>query len=85
MKAHFGILGNELADALAKKVAKKADIIECYKEVPKSIVISELGERRVEKWQREWDKTTKGQIKKEQFSGVTDRLNMKINITHNFT
>ena len=50
IKAHFGIVGNELADALAKKVAKKADIIECYKKVPKSVVISELGERSVEKW-----------------------------------
>ena len=44
IRAHVGILANELADALAKKAAKKADIIECYKKVPKSVVISELGE-----------------------------------------
>ena len=51
-KVHVGILGKELADALAKKAAKKADIIEYYKILPKSVVISELGERSVEKWQR---------------------------------
>ena len=59
--------------------------IECYKKVPKSVVISELGEISVERWQREWDQTTKGEITKEYFPVVADRLNMKINITHNFT
>ena len=83
--AHVGILGNELGDTLAKMAAKEADIIECYKKVPKNVVISELGERSVEKWQREWDQTTKGRITKEYFPAVTDRLNMKVNITHNFT
>jgi hypothetical protein len=48
-------------------------------------VISELGEISVEKWQREWDQTAKGEITKEYFPVVADRLNMKINITHNFT
>ena len=83
--AHVGILENELGDELANKAVKRADILECYKKVPKNVVISELGERSVEKWQREWDQTTKGQITKEYFPAVTDRLNMKINITHNFT
>jgi len=36
------------------------DIKEPYKKVPKSVVISELDEISVEKWQREWDQTTKG-------------------------
>ena len=85
IKGHVVILGNELADALAKEAAKKADIIECYKKVPKSVVICELGERSVENCQREWDQTKKGQITKEYFGAVTDRLNMKINITHSFT
>jgi hypothetical protein len=66
-------------------VNKIYHIIECYKKVPKSVVISELGEISVEKWQREWDKTTKGKITKQYFPIVADRLNIKINITHNFT
>jgi hypothetical protein len=78
-------MGNKLADTLAKEAAMKADIKECYKKVPKSVVISEFGEMSVQKWQREWDQTTKGKITKEYFTIVADRLNMKTNITHNFT
>jgi hypothetical protein len=48
-------------------------------------VISELGEISAEKWQTEWDLTTKGKITKEYFLVVADRLYMRINITHNFT
>jgi len=81
----LGIQGNELVDTLAKEAATNADIEECYKKVPKSVVISELVEICVEKWQREWDQTTKGEITKEYFLVVADRLNMRINITHNFT
>jgi hypothetical protein len=85
VKAHAGIQGNEFANTLAKEAATNTDIMECYQKVPKSVVRSELGEKSVEKWQRDWDRTTKGQITKEYFLIVVDRLNMKINITHNFT
>jgi len=64
VKAHVGIQENELADTLEKEATTNADIIECYKKVPKSVVISELYEISVEKWQREWDQTTKGEITK---------------------
>jgi hypothetical protein len=73
------------ADTLAKEAAMNTDIMECYKKVSKSVVRSELGEKSVEKWQTVWDQTTKGQTTKEYFPIVTDRLNMKINVTHNFT
>jgi hypothetical protein len=59
--------------------------MECYKKVPKSVMRSEFGEKSVEKWQRDWDQTTKGQITKEYFPIVAGRLNMKINITYNYT
>jgi ribonuclease HI len=85
VKVHVGIQGSELADTLAKEAVTNADITECYKKVPKSVVISELGEISVKKWQREWDQTTKEKIIKEYFPIVSDRLNMKINITRNFT
>ena len=84
VKAHVRIHGNELADTLAKEATTNMDIKESYKKVPKSLVISEFG-RSVEKWQREWDQITKGEITKEYFPVVADRLNMKTNTPHNFT
>ena len=44
VKAYVGIQGNELADTVAKEAATNADIKECYKKVPKSVVISERSE-----------------------------------------
>jgi hypothetical protein len=85
VEAQVGIQGNELADTLAKEAVTNPDITKCYKKVPRSVVISELDGIIVEKWQREWDQTTKGEITKDYFPVVADRLNMKINITQNFT
>jgi len=85
VKAHVGVQGDETADTVAKEAATNADIRECYMKVSKSVVISELSEKSVEKWQTEWDPTTKGKITKEYFPVVADRLDMRINITHNFT
>jgi len=84
VNAHVGIQENELTITITKEAATNTDIIESYKEVPKSVVISELGEISVEKWQRKWDQTTKEEITKEYFPIVADRLNMKINLTHSF-
>jgi hypothetical protein len=85
VKAHVSIEGNELANALSKKAASNADISECYQNVPKSVVLSELGAISVKKWQKEWDQTTNGAITREFFPVVTKRLQMNINITQNFT
>jgi hypothetical protein len=43
------IQGNKLANTLAKEAAMNSDITECYKKVPKSVVISELNGISVEK------------------------------------
>ena len=49
-----------------------ADLIESYKKIPKSVVMSELKEISVESWQQEWDLTTKGAITKEYFPLVAE-------------
>jgi len=58
VKAHVGILGNELADTLAKGAATNLDIAESYNRVPKSVVKRELEDRSVDKWQRDWNRST---------------------------
>ena len=85
VKAHVGILGNELANTLAKEAATNLDIAECYNRVPKSIVKRELEDRSVDKWQRDWNRSTKDKITKDYFPIVAERLKMKITTTHNFT
>jgi ribonuclease HI len=50
VKARAGIKGNELADILATEAATNENITESYKRVPKSVVLSELEEKSVEKW-----------------------------------
>ena len=85
VKAHIGIRGNELTDTLAKEAAANQNIKESYKRVPKSVVLSELEDKSVEKWQSEWTQSTKGRTTKEFFPEVTEKLKMKISLTQNFT
>jgi len=48
-------------------------------------VIRELNEGQFNKWQSEWDKTTKGQITRDFFPVIQDRLKIKIKVTPIFT
>ena len=77
VKAHAGILGNELADTLAKKAATNESLTEDHKRIPKSVVKRELEEESMRKWQRNWTQTTKGSITKEYFPNVEERLKIK--------
>ena len=45
----------------------------------------ELEDRSVDKWQTDWNRSTKGKITKDYFPIVAERLKMKITTTHNFT
>jgi len=85
IKAHMGHRGNEMADQQAKEAANNKDIEECYTKIPKSVVISEMQEQSVKRWQREWMETTKGAITKSFFPKIEDRLKMNLNTTPNYT
>ena len=61
-----------------KEAATSTDTPECYDKVPKSVVKSELELLRIEKWQMEWDRSTKGQITKQYFPNIADRLKIKL-------
>jgi len=75
VKAHVGILGNELADTLAKDAATNMGIAECYNRVPKNVLKRELEDRNVDKWQRDWSRSTKGKITRDYFPIVAERHN----------
>jgi len=83
IKAHAGILGNELADTLVEKATSNESLTEDYNGIPKSVLMREIEEESVKKWQRNWTQTTKGSITKEYLPNVEGRLKMKINFTQN--
>jgi ribonuclease HI len=83
IKAHAGNYGNELADKLTKEAARNSDI--CYNKILKSEIEHQEREKSIEKWQQQWDNTTKGSATKEFFPNIKGRLKMKINLTPNFT
>ena len=74
-----------MADQQAKEAEKNKNIEECYIKITKSVVMSEVKEQSVKRWQREWVETTKGQITKAFFPQIEDRLKLRLNTTPNYT
>ena len=83
IKAHAGNYGNELADRLAKEASRNSDI--CYNRFLKSEIERQEREKSIEKWQKQWDISTKGSATEEFFPNIKERLKIKINLTPNFT
>jgi len=85
VKAHAGILGNELADRLAKTAARDKDKTTYYSRIPLSTLFRELEEESKRKWQQKWEESPKAALTKQFYPRITDRLKSKIGITSNFT
>jgi uncharacterized membrane-anchored protein YjiN (DUF445 family) len=60
VKAHVVVRGNKLADKLAKDPAANKNIKKSYKRIRKRVIIKELEDDSVKKWQPEWTNSTKG-------------------------
>ena len=59
VKAHAGILVNELADQLAKTAARGKDKTTSYSRIPLSTLFRELEEESKQKWQQNWEESSK--------------------------
>jgi hypothetical protein len=59
IKAHVGIVVNELADQLAKAAASDSGAKIVFNRLPMSSLISEIAEETKLKWQKEWKECTK--------------------------
>jgi hypothetical protein len=67
VKAHVGIVGNELADRLPKAAASDSDAKIVFIRLPMSTLICKMEEETKLKWENEWEECTKAGIKKEFF------------------
>ena len=68
VKTHVGIVGNELANRLARAAASDSEAKIVFNRLPLSTLISEIEEETQLKWQNEWKECAKAGITKEFFS-----------------
>ena len=59
-------------------MAANKNILESYNKIPKSVVMKDLEEEGVKKWQRKWSQTTKWRNTTEYFTDVAERLKKKL-------
>jgi len=85
VKAHVGIVGNELADRLAKAATCDSAAKIVFNRMPMNTLISKIEHETKVQWQKEWKECTKAGMTKEFFPTVNDRQKLNINITPIFT
>jgi 6-pyruvoyl-tetrahydropterin synthase len=85
VKAHVGIMGNELADQTAKAAVRENENTTTYNRMPKSTLYKEIEDETIIKWQKAWEGSPKAAMKKQFFPNISDRLKTKITVTPNFT
>jgi len=74
VKVHAGILGNELADQLAKTAARDEDMTTSFGRIPLSTLFRELEEESKLKWQQNWEESPKAVQTKQFYRNITERL-----------
>jgi primosomal protein N' len=85
VKAHVGIMGNELADQIAKAAARDKENTITYNRIPKSTIYKELEDETITKWQKAWEESPKAALTKQFFPSIADTINAKMHVTPNFT
>lgn len=84
VRAHAGTYGNEVADRLAKQAARVRETVS-YSKIPKCAVMNRLRRASGEKWEAEWQQTTKGTQTRQYFPNIRQRLATKLPVSPNFT
>ena len=79
----MGNHGNEIADNLAKEATKNKEIM--YNKIPKSQIVQQVKQQNIERWQTQWEQTTKGSTTKQFFPNIKERLKKRLKLTPNFT
>ena len=77
VKAHVGHRGNEMADRLAKEAANNKQMEQCCTEIPESAELCELRDQSVQRWQNEWESSSKVAITKCFFPKTEDMLKVR--------
>ena len=85
VKAHIGIIGNELADHLAKTAANDNDTKIIFKRLPIGPLINKIKEETMQNWKKEWEDCTKADITKKFFPNIQDRQKLRMEIIPIFT
>jgi hypothetical protein len=85
VKAHVRILGNEMPDRLAKKMAMddKGEIV--YDKIPRQTIITEKMEIGITRWHEQWTSSTKRAVSKLYFPYIREIIKIMLPISAEFT